>query len=244
MCGVIDPTPWWDFADPAHSERRFREQAAAADGAAAEEWLTQVARALGLQQRFEEAHSVLDGLTADAPVVAARVALERGRLLRSAGDGPAARPCFEGAALTARAAEAEALEVDALHMVALVAESEEQVPLTLAALDVARSATDPRARDWDASLLNNLGMAHAEAGEHEAALQAFEEALAARVRIGDDARTRVARWMVGWTLRLMGRTDEALAIQEALQAELATVGETDPHVDEELALLRSEQPAG
>lgn len=241
---VIDPTPWWDFAQPALSERRFREQAADAEGADAEEWLTQVARALGLQRRFEEAHTVLDGLAADVPVVAARLDLERGRLLRSSGDEPAARPHFESAAVRARAAGAEALEVDALHMVALVAAPEEQVDLTRAALDVARAARDPRARDWDASLLNNLGMAHVEAGDHAAALAAFEEALEARVRIGDDARTRVARWMVGWTLRLLGRTEEALAVQQALRSELDAAGEHDPHVDEELALLGAGQPAG
>ena len=93
------------------------------------------------------------------------------------------------------------------------------------------------ARNWDASLLNNLGMTHADAGEWPAALAAFEEALVARERIGDAGRTRVARWMVGWALRNLGRTDEALAVQTALKAELDAIGEEDPYVDEELALL-------
>ena len=80
-------------------------------------------------------------------------------------------------------------------------------------------------------------MAHAEAGDFDAALAAFEDALAARERIGDPGRTRVARWMVGWALRNLGRRDEALEVQRSLKAELDAAGLTDPHVDEELALL-------
>ena len=64
-----------------------------------------------------------------------------------------------------------------------------------------------------------------------------EEALAACRRDGDDERVRVARWMVGWTLRLLGREDEALAVQRSLRAELDALGEQDPYVDEELDLL-------
>ncbi|SEC46070.1 Tetratricopeptide repeat-containing protein [Nocardioides exalbidus] len=105
------------------------------------------------------------------------------------------------------------------------------------ALDRARAASSPVALDWDASLLHNIGMVHADAGDHEAALVAFEEALEARMRIGDPARTRVARWMVGWTLRLLGETERARDIQRALKDELDAIGEVDPYVDEELALL-------
>jgi hypothetical protein len=81
-------------------------------------------------------------------------------------------------------------------------------------------------------------MAHTDAGDWPAALAAFEEALAARERIGDAALTRVARWMVGWALRNLGRTEEALAVQTALKAELEAIGEEDPYVDEELRLIQ------
>jgi hypothetical protein len=43
--------------------------------------------------------------------------------------------------------------------------------------------------------------------------------------------------MIGNTLRLMGRYDEAFAIQRDLQRELKAAGEVDPYVDEELAAL-------
>lgn len=122
-------------------------------------------------------------------------------------------------------------------MVALVAAPDERVRAHGVALERARSAVVPAARDWDASLLNNIGMEHADAGDHRAALEAFEEALEAWERIGDDAETRVARWMVGWSLRLLGEADRARAAQVALKAELDALGEQDPYVDEELELL-------
>ena len=43
--------------------------------------------------------------------------------------------------------------------------------------------------------------------------------------------------MVAWSLRNLGRTDEALAAQRALKKELDAAGATDPYVDEELAIL-------
>lgn len=238
MRGVIDTRSLWDFAEPAGSEQRLRAAAAeAAKGVDREVWLTQVARALGVQEKYAGGHEVLDTLDATDPEVRARVALERGRLVRSAGDGPASRPHFEEAATTAAAAGLEELQVDAMHMVAMVAGPADQVALTLEALGVARAASDPRARDWDASLLNNLGMTHADSGDHVAALAAFEEALDARERIGDIARIRVARWMVAWSLRHLGHHAEALALQRSLRADLAADGEVDPYVDEEIGLL-------
>jgi tetratricopeptide (TPR) repeat protein len=227
----------WDFDDPAGSEHRFRTLADEADEPVASRAWTQVARALGMQGRYDEGHGVLDALSPADPEVRVRVALERGRLLRSSGDDGGARPCFDEAAAAARDAGLEELEVDALHMVALVAAPEERLDAHRTALARARAAVDPAARDWDASVLNNIGMAHADAGDHVAALAAFEDALEARRRIGDVRRTRVARWMVAWSLRHLGQVEEARAMQLALRAELQAAGEHDPYVDEELELL-------
>jgi tetratricopeptide (TPR) repeat protein len=227
----------WDFADPAGSEQRFRDVAATAPEPARTHALTQVARALGLQERYDEGHAVLDALSRGDAESRVRLALERGRLLRSAGEDVASRTFFEQASHEAQRAGLDELAVDALHMVALVVEPADRLAAHYQALARARAADDPAARDWDASILNNIGMAHADAGDHGAALAAFEEALAARIRIGDPARTRVARWMVAWSLRHLGVVDLARAVQLALKAELDAIGETDPYVDEELDLL-------
>jgi hypothetical protein len=184
---------------------------------------------------------VLDALEARDAESRVRVRLERGRLMRSAGDPEGARPHFATAAARADAAGLEELAVDALHMVALVADPAERLAAHHLALARARTATDRAARDWDASLLNNIGMEHADSGDHAAALAAFEDALEARERIGDPARTRVARWMVAWSLRHLGATDRAREIQLSLKAELDAAGEHDPYVEEELGLLGSER---
>lgn len=234
---MIDPRPLWDFDDPAGSGERFLEAAEGAGEPDRTSWMTQYVRALGLQERYDEATKVLDQLSSDAPEAATYLALERGRVLRSSGRVEESREHFESAAALAESAGLEALHVDALHMAALAAPPEEQLALHEAALAAARAATDQRARDWDASLLNNLGMSYADAGDFEAALTAFEAAQAARERIGDPATIRVARWMVAWTYRNLGRRDEALEIQRALKQELEEAGASDRYVDEELALL-------
>lgn len=229
----------WDFDDPAASEGRFREAAAAADRPDNALFLSQAARALGLRGEFDAGHALLDTLDRSTPEVSVRIDLERGRLLRSSGEPSAARPHFEAAANVAAGASLEALAVDALHMVALVVPPEEQIAANDRALIAARAASDPVARDWEASILNNLGMCYADVGDFGNALRIFEEALAARVRIGDPARIRVARWMVAWALRNLGRRDEALALQREIKAELDEIGEQDRFVDEELAILES-----
>jgi tetratricopeptide (TPR) repeat protein len=234
---VIDPRPLWDFDDPAASGARFLEAAEQAHEPDRTSWLTQYARALGLEERYDEAITVLDRLSSEAPEAATYLALERGRVLRSSGRVEESRPYFASAATRAAAAGLEAPHVDALHMIALAAPEEEQLWLNEAALAVARAATDQRARDWDAALLNNIGMTHADAGDFEAALTAFERALAARERIGDPATIRVATWMIAWSYRNLGRRDEALALQRVLKQELESVGASDEYVDEELALL-------
>jgi tetratricopeptide (TPR) repeat protein len=234
---VIDPRPIWDFDDPAASGERFLEAAEHADEPDRTAWLTQYARALGLQERYDDAHHVLDQLSSDDAQVATYVDLERGRVLNSSGRADEARPLFEAAARAASDAGADALHVDALHMVAIVALPDEQHEINARALAVARTSSDQRARDWDASLLNNIGMTYADAGDFEHALATFQEALAARERIGDPATIRVARWMIAWSLRNLGRREEALEIQRALKQELDSLGDTDEYVDEELALL-------
>lgn len=181
-----------------------------------------------------------DDLSDTGPEVATRIALERGRLLRSAGLVEESRPLFENAEHSAAAAGLDVLRIDALHMSVLVADPTERLALNDRALSIARGSNDPRARDWDASLLNNIGMSRADAADFTAALASFEHALAARERIGDISRTRVARWMVAWALRNLGRHDEALARQRELRGELAAEGLTDSYVDDEIALLEDE----
>src|SRR5206468_3280997 len=113
--------------------RALAAQAPAAQAAERALYQTQVARALGLQQRFDEAQAVLDTVEAAAAAlppgatathVRARLAIERGRAWNSAGDFGRARPLFEQAVALADSAGLEGLAVDAAHMVAIAARIE------------------------------------------------------------------------------------------------------------------------
>jgi tetratricopeptide (TPR) repeat protein len=253
MARMVALDDLWDHDDPAASEVRFRAAVAAAeaggDETAAAEARTQLARALGLQGRFEDADAILDRVDVDHPAadrVRIRAHLERGRLRRSSGAAAASVPPFEAAWELARAIGEDGLAVDAAHMLALVDAPPGEPGWHRRALDLADTSPDPGARRWRGSLWNNVGRARFEGGDLEEALAAFETALAARREQGRPKETRIAEWCVARCLRALGRPAEALAVQERLAAEAAAAREDeDGYVAEEigeclLALGRAE----
>ena len=122
-------------------------------------------------------------------------------------------------------------------MIAIVAPPSEQDEVNRRALAIASASTDPRARDWRASLLNNIGWTAFERGDYSDALVLFEDALDARLEQGKVAEIQIARWCIGRTLRALGRDREALEIQRALAEEHRLAGTSDSYVDEEIAAL-------
>jgi tetratricopeptide (TPR) repeat protein len=233
----------WDYDDPAATEAKFRAllpvAEAAGDRPALLQLRTQIARALGLQKRFDEANRELDGVEAElggAPaVVRARYLLERGRVRNTSGDPGGARAIFEEAWETARAGGEDGFAVDAAHMVAIVAGPDEAIAWTERALELARASEDPRARKWKGSLLNNLGWTYHDLGRFQEAHGLFGEALEFRRGQGEDGPIRVARWCVARSLRSLGRVEEALAAQRELLAEAEAANEPDGFVLEEVA---------
>ena len=120
----------WDYAKPEVSEARFREalRQYPASSREALEIATQIARAQGLQRKFDAAHATLDKIEADIVRVDARVRirglLERGRLFNSSGSPAKAVPLFREAAEVATRAGRPGdafYEVDALHMLGIAA---------------------------------------------------------------------------------------------------------------------------
>ncbi|WP_137843151.1 hypothetical protein [Microbacterium sp. 2FI] len=175
----------WDFSDPAGSELRLRAaRAEAPDDATRAELDTQVARALGLQGRFAEADALIDTLGApDHAAVAARIALERGRLRNSGGDPVAAVSLFHSAAAVAASARLTFLHVDAIHMLA-IADPERAEEWTSEALRALAETADERTLRWHVALHNNAGSVLLDAGRFTEAVHEFESAKDAARRWG------------------------------------------------------------
>jgi tetratricopeptide (TPR) repeat protein len=230
--------PLWDFDDLDASEQRFRTLLAEESSEARRaEALSQLARVEGLRRHFGEADGLLDeadGLAGSSVAAQARVALERGRVRRSAGDAAAALPYFDAAYSLARRADEGFVAADAAHMAALAAQDRDaMLAWTKRGIDLAESSDD--ASYWAGPLLNNLGWAQYDAGEHAQALDAFERALQAREAAGDPAETEIARYAVGKALRALARPSEAAALLERAVAWTEAVGSPDGWFHEELA---------
>ena len=180
----------WDFYDLDATEQRLRLQLnGESDDAGRAEVLTQLARVEGLRNDFDACDRLLEqaeGLAGSSAVAQVRIDLERGRKLRSSGDPEGALPLFEAAFSRACDAGEHYLAGDAAHMCALaVAEYREAMEeWTQRGLDLGEQ--EPAAAYWAGPLLNNLGWAYFDGGEHAHALELFEQALAARRRDPDN----------------------------------------------------------
>jgi tetratricopeptide (TPR) repeat protein len=192
--GVTDPISQqrldelWDFTDAQKSERQLRAALAeASDPSIAGELTTQVARSLGLQDRFDEADALLDSIEDPTGVVAVRVLLERGRLRTSSDHLAEAVPLFEAALVAAAAEDLEFLEIDAAHML-VIAEPSKAEHWTARGLQSVSESTDRRTRRWGYSLRVNLGWRYFDDGNPAAALAEFQLAADAAAEYGTEAQ--------------------------------------------------------
>lgn len=236
----------WDFADPAASEERFR--AVADDESVTEHeravMTTQVARAVGIQRRDDDALAILAELDAverpdetaeEAAELRARIALERGRIEATAERFDEAVPLFTKAVREAAVAGSTFLVLDALHMLALNDAGHEEEWAT-EGFDILEGVRDPRLKRWGVALHNNLGWTKHDGGDAVAALHHFQKAVEAADQYGTAGQQHVARWSVGRALRSLGRNDEALE----LQRELALARPDDAYVQSEIEALTAE----
>lgn len=186
----------WDFGDAAASEARLRDATVTADAEDTAELETQIARALGLQDRFAEGDRVLDAIHSHAAVVRTRVALERGRLRNSEGDTGAALSLFVAAAETAASADLLFLRIDALHMLA-IADADGSARWTAEALALLENTDDARTLRWSVALHNNAGWTHFDSGRFTEALNEFEHSRDAAERWGTPQQVRWADEALG-----------------------------------------------
>jgi len=190
---------WWDYTQPAETEQRFREllprAAASADCSYHSQLLTQLARTLGLQKRFDEAHAVLDDAEAlldraDA-TTRVRYLLERGRVFNTSEHPDRARPLFLQAwELACGGGEPLSnLAIDAAHMLGIIEPLKQQLEWSMQALEIAERTNS----HWRAALYNNIGWTYHDLGDYRKSLEYLEKGLLLREQAGKEPALTMAR---------------------------------------------------
>lgn len=240
----------WDYRDPAGSERRFRECLSQAQRSGSEEYivelLTQLARALCLQRRYDEAHAVLD--EAESQLAGAgnrariRCLLERGRVLNDSRRPDDALRRFQAAWELAEQTEERELAADALHMLAYVAEGHEGLQWHQVAIDYCENCSGERFRRWLCTLHMNAADQHEARQDYAAAMQSVEKSLAVAEELDWQERILLAKCFLARLSRLRGNVDQALAIlKEVLQAKAPSGYAFEEHAECLLLLGQKDQ---
>ena len=240
--GSVDSRPdletAWDYRDPAGSEARFRALLphAKEDLGYHLEILTQLARSVCLQRRFDDAHAILDQaealLTATTKRPRLRCHLERSRILNDTGHRQASIEQAEMARSIGMEIGESALTADALHMIAYVVEDDEEaVRWHLTAIEFCEQfPDDERMRRWLATLWINAGDKYEALGRYAEGIDGVTRGIRLAEELGQTSRVLAARCLLARLHRLDERLDEALAIVQ----EVHEAGFTQGWVHEEL----------
>ncbi|OLS20084.1 MAG: hypothetical protein HeimC2_38850 [Candidatus Heimdallarchaeota archaeon LC_2] len=217
----------WDYSNPKETEIQFRDilsRKKLEDNKSYYLQLqTQIARTLSLQQKFDEAHQVLDEvetqLTEDYSLEWVRYLLERGRSFNSDNQKEQTVHLFKQAYEISSNLGLDFFTVDAAHMLGITDQPEFLIEWNEKAIQIAENSSSERARNWQGSLLNNLGWTHHDKQEHEVALGLFEKALQFREKQGKLETILIAKWSVARTYRSLNRIDEAIKLQLEIKSE-------------------------
>lgn len=214
----------WDYNDPAGTEKKFRDLIPNAEKSKDKgyyiELLTQLARTLGLQMKFDEAHAVLDKtmklIGAEHIVPRIRFMLERGRVYNSSKVYDKARELFLAAYMQADKYKEDNLAIDAVHMLGIVDKGEDSLKWNELAIDMAEKTSDKKAKGCLGALYNNTGWTYHDMGEFDKALALFEKNVRWHTERNSKEQLGIANWSVARTLRSLKRTEEALKMQMEL----------------------------
>ena len=234
----------WNYNNPGETEQKFREildnTTEQEDPGYELELRTQIARSLSLQQKFEDAHKLLDQIESELkpeyPIAKIRYLLERGRTLNSSGKKEESLPLFLEAWEVGLDVKADFYAVDAAHMLGIAALQDQQLLWNEKAMDLAEKSLDKRAQGWLGSLYNNIGWTYHDMQEFDKAMAVFLKALEWREAHEQIIETQIAKWCVARTHRSLGNVNKALTMQYELEKEMLAAGQDeDGYVSEEIA---------
>lgn len=241
----------WDWNDAAASEEQFKSLSEkgyeAGDTLYALEAITQMARAQGLQRKFEEAHSTLDGIENKIPNksrLMVRFKLERGRVYNSSQKKQEAILQFKSALELARNLGEDYLAVDAAHMLGIAETPENALKWNLKAIAMAEVSDDPRAQKWLGPLYNNTGWTEHDRGNFSEAQDLFEKSLEWNKENGTEQSVNIARWTVARGLRSLKEYSKAVEIQLDLLEEGYESGYVYEELGEGFLILGDKEKAG
>jgi len=244
--GIPDFDKLWDYDNPAETERKFKELIPEIketnDRSAYLQLLTQTARTLGLQMKFDEAHELLDEvkplLTDELYVAEIRYLLERGRTFRSSKQVEKSRDLFLKAYELAVKHNEDNYAIDAAHMLGIIEPYKEAQEWNELAIRLTEKTNDERAKKWLGPLYNNTAWNYHDNKEYEKALEIFSKNVNFHTKRQSKQQLIIAKWSVARALRSLERNDEAVEMQLSLLKEIEEKGlEHDGYIYEELAEL-------
>jgi tetratricopeptide (TPR) repeat protein len=203
--------------------------------------LTQLVRVQGLQGRLEEAKVTLQRARTVTPdtdefqEVKLRLLLEEGRLQSLLMSPTRARGLFQQAWELATQTGQVYHAIDSAFMLSISQPPRYPNEWHKRALEIAEKTTDENSKLWLSHLYLVEGWYAFDYRNYQVALTCFQKALN-RPRInGETSKQVVSQWSIARTLRALGQVTEALAVQQALHAELFNQGRSEGHVDLEIA---------
>jgi tetratricopeptide (TPR) repeat protein len=174
------------------------------------EALAQVARSYSIRGLGEEGRPWLVRAASLAdegqPLGWARYQLVRGVYQREDGQREEATATFARLYEYCMGHELHRQAVNAAHMAAIAAETEQQIEWAHRGI---RAAEEGGFDDWLAILWNNLGWTYDDLGRYDEALDALSKAHDYHWQTGDEQAKLVADWSVAHALRMVDRLDEA-----------------------------------
>ena len=243
---ILDFDKLWNYNDPAGTEKKFRELLPQVkdtnDKSAYLQLLTQIARTLGLQMKFDEAHKILDEvepqLSDETHLARVRYLLERGRTFRSSKQVDKSRDLFIKAYELAVEHKEDFYAVDAAHMMGIIEPFDEAQRWNELAMKLAENSKEERAKNWLGPLYNNTAWNYHDNKDYDKALEIFEKNVIWHTKKESKQELVIAKWSVARTLRSLNKIKEAIRIQKDLIDEIKEKNlEEDGYVYEELGEL-------
>lgn len=219
---------YWDFNNPENSELKFLEIMKKAkevnNMAYYLEVKTQLARTYSLRLQIDKAREILNEVKDELKEEyhRARICyyLELGRSYNSNKEPVKACEFFEDAMKLATEYNEENLEIDAIHMLGIAAETpKEQIKWNKLAIQKVEKSENEQVKKWLGALLNNTAWSLHDLGNYEDALNLFQKDYELRKLQKDKETELIAKWNIGRTYRSLNQLEKALKIQLEVQAE-------------------------